>query len=322
MKTITVVVPTYNEEENIPLIYDRIVKIFQKDLNEYQYELVFIDNYSIDKSRKKLEELCEQDCNVKAIFNAKNFGFNRSVFYGLLQGSGDCTVLIFADMQDPPELILEFVKEWERGYKIVTGIKNKSKENPMVYMIRGWYYKLIKAISEIDHINQFTGFGLYDKSFIEVLKELDDSVPYLRGIVAELGYNRKDVFYSQEKREYGKTNFNFLRLYDVAMLGITSYSKVVMRLATIFGFIMSGISFLLGCSTIIIKLANWEDFQVGIAAISVGIFFIGSVLLFFIGFQGEYILSINTRVMRRPLIIEEKRIGFDRYKGKEGEEEG
>ena len=311
MKTVTVVIPTYNEEENIPRIYEKIVEIFRDQIDEYQYEMLFIDNYSQDNSRRILTELCEKDRKVKAIFNAKNFGFNRSVFYGLLQGTGDCTVLIFADMQDPPEMIPEFVHQWEDGYKIVTGVKNRSRENPVMYLVRKIYYKLIKMISEIDHIEQFDGFGLYDRSFIEVLKQLRDPMPYLRGIVAELGYQRKDIYYSQEKRKYGKTTFNFFRLYDVAMLGITSYSKVVMRLATIMGFIMSGISFLIGCYTLVIKLIYWNSFQVGMAAVSVGTFFLGSVLLFFIGFQGEYILNINTRVMDRPLVIEECRLNFE-----------
>lgn len=310
MKTITIVIPTYNEEENIPLIYNRITHLFQESLNNYQYEIIFIDNYSKDNSRLYITELCKKDKMVKAIFNAKNFGFNRSVFYGLLQGTGECTILLFADMQDPPDLIVDFVHEWENGYKIIAGIKNKSKENIIMYTIRGVYYKLIRSISDIDHIEQFTGFGLYDKSFIAVLKDLDDPMPYLRGIVAELGYERKDINYSQEERKHGKTSFNFLRLYDIAMLGITSYSKVVMRLATIIGFIMSGISFLIGCITIVVKLIHWDHFQMGIAAISVGIFFLGSIILFFIGFQGEYILNINTRVMHRPLVIEEKRLNF------------
>lgn len=320
MKTITIVIPTYNEEENIPLVYQSIINIFMSALIRYNYEILFIDNHSSDSSRNKILDLCKNDSHVKSIFNAKNFGFNRSVFYGLLQGSGDCTILLFADMQDPPEVIVDFVSHWEKGFKIVIGIKNKSKENPLMYGIRSIYYRLIKTISDIDHIAQFDGFGLYDKSFIDVLRNLNDPMPYLRGIVAELGYERKDVFYNQEQRQHGKTSFNFFRLYDVAMLGITSYSKVIMRLATICGFCMSGISFLIGCITLIMKILYWNQFQMGIAAISVGIFFIGSVLLFFIGFQGEYILNINTRVMQRPLVIEEKRINFTTEENEKGEE--
>lgn len=321
MKTITVVIPTYNEEENIPLVYERVRRLFSAGLSSYEYEILFIDNHSEDQSRELILELCRRDPKVRAIFNAKNFGFNRSVFYGLLQGSGDCTVLLFADMQDPPEVIEEFVRCWEQGFKIVTGIKNKSRENPFLYGVRAAYYRLIRAISDIDHIAQFDGFGLYDKSFIRVLSQLDDSMPYLRGIVAELGYERKDVFYEQQKRKKGKSSFNFFRLYDVAMLGITSYSKVVLRLATISGFFMAAISFLIGCVTLVMKLMYWDRFEMGIAAISVGLFFLGSVLLFFIGFQGEYILNINTRIMKRPLVIEERRVNFEKTQDGERKEE-
>lgn len=308
MKTISVVIPTYNEEENIPLIYQRVKELFHDQLKLYRYEIVYIDNRSTDSSRQVIETLCKQDENVTGIFNARNFGFNRSTYYGLIQGIGDCTVLIFADMQDPPEVIVDFVQAWEQGYKIVIGKKRKSKENKLMYMFRTIYYKLIKSITDIDHIEQFTGFGLYDRDFIKVLQKLDDSLPYLRGIVAELGYDRYEVQYDQDIRKHGKTSFNFLKLYDVAMLGITSYSKVILRLATISGFVMSGISFLIGCITFIVKLMYWDKFQMGLAGMSVGLFFIGSVLLFFIGFQGEYILNINTRVMKRPLVIEERRL--------------
>ena len=215
-------------------------------------------------------------------------------------------------MQDPPEVIADFVKEWEKGKQIVIGIKNKSRENPIMYFIRGMYYRTIKKIADIDHIEHFTGFGLYDRKFIDVMKQLKDSNPYLRGIVAELGPERAEVFYEQKQREKGKSSFNFFKLYDVAMLGITSYSKVVMRLATILGFLMSGICFILAVITIIMKIINWNSFQLGIAGLLVGMFFMGSVLLFFIGFLGEYILNINTRVMERPLVIEQKRLGFDK----------
>jgi glycosyltransferase, family 2 len=312
MKTISILVPTYNEEENILLIYKRIKTIFETSLINYNFELIYIDNYSLDKSREIIEGLVKEDERVKAIFNAKNFGFSRSCFYGLLQGTGDCTVLIFADMQDPPEVIVDFVKEWEKGKQIVIGIKNKSRENPIMYFIRGMYYRTIKKIADIDHIEHFTGFGLYDRKFIDVMKQLKDSNPYLRGIVAELGPERAEVFYEQKQREKGKSSFNFFKLYDVAMLGITSYSKVVMRLATILGFLMSGICFILAVITIIMKIINWNSFQLGIAGLLVGMFFMGSVLLFFIGFLGEYILNINTRVMERPLVIEQKRLGFDK----------
>lgn len=309
MKKISIVIPTFNEEENIHYAYERVTNVLKKQEN-YEYEIIFIDNFSTDGTRKLLRGLCKQDQNVKAILNAKNFGFTRSTYYGLIQSTGDCAILIFCDMQDPPELITEFLRKWEEGYKIVVGIKKRSQESKIMYAIRNAYYKLIKKIGEIDHIEQFTGFGLYDKKFIQVLRNLKDPMPYLRGIVAELGYERCEISYEQEKRKYGKSGFNFFKLYDVAMLGITSYSKVVMRCATIIGFSIAALCFMVGIITVILKLCNWQYFNVGTAAIITGIFFMGSIQLFFIGLVGEYILNINTRVMDRPLVIEEVRINF------------
>lgn len=314
MKTVSVVIPTFNEEANVPLIYERVRRIFAEALSDYYYEMLFIDNYSTDGTRKLLEALCREDPGVKAIFNVKNFGFTRSTYYGLSQATGDCAVLVFADMQDPPEMIPSFVREWENGYKIVVGIKNKSDENRLVYFMRGMYYKVIRNIAEVDHIEHFTGFGLYDRSFIDVIRELKDPMPYLRGIVAELGANRKEIFYTQAKREHGKSKFGFFKLYDLAMLGITSYTKVVMRIATILGFIVAFAGIITATATLIIKLINWNAFPFGTAAIAIGVFFFGGVQLFFIGFLGEYILNINTRVMNRPLVIEEKRINFENQK--------
>lgn len=318
-KAITIVVPTYNEQENIPLIYQRLSGIFTDKLPDYQMEILYIDNCSTDSSREKILELAEKDGRVKAIFNAKNFGFTRSTFYGLSQAEGDCAVLIFADMQDPPEMIPEFVKQWEQGYKIVTGIKSKSRENPIMYLVRKIYYWLLKRISEIEHIEQFDGFGLYDRSFIDVLRGLDDPLPYFRGIVAELGFQRKEVTYTQEKRKYGKSSFKFFKLYDLAMLGITSYSVVVMRLATLIGFGVAILSLGVAVFTFIFKLLHWASFPIGNAAISIGVFFFGAVQLFFVGLLGEYVMSINTRTMHHPLVIEERRVNFDDDRDKENE---
>ena len=310
MKTISILIPTFNEEENFTRIIERIKKIFLEKLSTYNYEIIFIDNYSTDATRNIIELLAKQDTHIKAIFNAKNFGFTRSTFYGLSQAEGDCAVLLFADMQDPPELIEDFVNKWENEFKIVVGIKNKSKENFIMYKIRQLYYYFIKKIGDVEHIEQFTGFGLYDKSFIKILRELDDPLPYLRGIVAELGFENEKIYYEQQKRQYGKTSFNFMKLYDTAMLGITSYSKVLTRIATISGFITSIISIIIALITFIIKLCNWNSFSVGIAAISIGVYFFGSVILFFVGLIGEYIVNINVRTMGHPLVIEEKRINF------------
>lgn len=311
MKKISVLIPTYNEEKNVVPLSEEIINIFNNELNNYKYEIIFIDNYSNDNTRLNIIKLCKENKNIKAIFNAKNFGWTKSPYYGLLQMTGDCVIVMCADFQDPPKMIVDFVREWESGYKIVIGIKNKSKENPIMYFIRNIYYKLIKNISETEHIEQFTGFGLYDKEFINVLKNLDDCYPYFRGIVAELGYKIKKINYEQQKRKFGKSKSNLYTLYDYAMLGIVSYSKIVMRLATMIGFLFSFLSFLSGLIYFVYKIIYWELFYIGIAPLIIGVFFIGSVQLFFIGLLGEYILNINTRVMKRPLVIEEKRINFD-----------
>ena len=312
MKTISVVVPTYNEELNIQNIYERVCDLFDNRLKNYKMELLFIDNASHDSTRKLIEELTQKDTRVQAIFNATNFGFSKSTFYGLSQAEGDAAVLMYADMQDPPEVIPKMVAEWEKGYKIVVGIKSKSKESKLMYFIRSIYYKLLKRISETEHIEHFDGFGLYDASFIKELRKLNDPLPYFRGLVAEIGYERAEVEYEQNKREKGKTSFNFMRYYDVAMLGLTSSSKAVMRMATFLGMGLSAICFLLAIVTLILKIVNWNYYDVGTAAIIIGIFFVGGVQTFFLGFLGEYIANINIRTMQHPVVVEDRRINMKR----------
>ena len=320
MKIISIVVPVYNEEENVEALYRTICEMFDKDLPGYGYELIFIDNDSKDSTRKIVRTLCGMDDRVKGIFNAKNFGQFNSPYYAMLQSGGDCTVLMAADFQDPVEMIPKFVKEWEQGYKIVIGIKKSSKENKLMYSLRSCYYKAIKKLSDVEQIEHFTGFGLYDARFIKVLRELDDPTPFLRGIVAELGFGRKEVPYEQPKRRAGKTSNNFYRLYDAAMLSVTSYTKIGLRLAAIFGSICSALSLFVGFVYLILKLVYWDRFPAGMAPILIGMCFLGSVQIFFIGLVGEYILSINARVMKRPLVIEEERINFDKEIKADGEE--
>jgi len=310
MKKVSVLIPCYNEEENVIPIYNEIKNEFEKYRDKYELELVFIDNDSSDNTRNLLREICKNDARVKAIFNAKNFGQFNSPYYGLQQTTGDCTILICADFQDPVEMIPKFIKEWENGYKLVIGIKNKSKENKLMYFLRSCYYKIIKKLSKTEQIEHFTGFGLYDKEFIEVLKKLDDPTPFLRGIVAELGFKRKDIPYEQQKRKAGKTHNNFYTLYDAAMLSFTSYTKAGLRFATLTGIAIAGISFIIGLIYLILKLIYWDRFAAGTIPILIGMCFLGSIQLFFIGLVGEYILSINSRIMKRPLVIEEKRINF------------
>lgn len=311
MKLVSIVIPTFNEISNVEILSNEIINLFNDSIPNYQYEIIFIDNHSTDGTKEKIEELCNKNKQIKAIFNAKNFGQIRSPVYGLKQADGDCVIRMSADFQEPISIIPDFIREWENGWKIVIGIKETSEENSLMYFFRTCYYKVFKLISDVDHITHFTGFGLYDKKFIDIIKNINDPLPYLRGIVAELGYDYKSIPYRQSKRRSGKSKNNFFTLYDYAMIGITSYSKVVMRLATIFGFFISGISFLIGLIYLILKLIYWDRFQAGTAPVLIGVFFFSSIQLFFIGFLGEYLMNINIRVMNRPLVIEEKRINFE-----------
>lgn len=311
MKKISVILPTYNEEDNVIPLSKEIVNIFNNELNNYDYEIIFTDNNSIDSTREKIISLCQENKNIKAIFNAKNFGQFRSPFNAMINANGDCVILMVSDFQDPPKIIVDFVREWESGYKIVIGIKNKSKENLIMRFIRTLYYKLMKYISDIEHIEHFTGTGLYDKSFIKTISVLDDPDPYIRGIVSELGYKIKKINYEKQNRKAGKSKNNFFTLYNIAMISITNYSKIVLRLATMIGFLFSFLSFIFGLIYFIYKIIYWHSFNVGIAPLILGVFFIGSIQLFFLGLIGEYIVNINDRLMKRPLVIEEKRINFD-----------
>jgi len=301
-------IPCYNEEENVRAIYEAVRA--QLAALPYDYEILYIDNKSQDGTRGLIRQICAEDKRVKAIFNVKNFGQFNSPYYGMLQTSGDCTITMCADFQDPPELIPRLVAAWEEGYKIVIGRKTKSRENALVYWLRGCYYKLIKKMSSTDLIEQFTGFGLYDKSFIRTLRELKDPTPFIRGIVAELGPERKEIEYEQPQRRAGKTHNNWYTLYDAAMLSFTSYTKAGLRLATFFGFIVAGVSFLIGLFYLFAKIFFWQSFTAGYAPMMIATFFMGGVQLAFLGFLGEYVMSINARVMNRPLVVEEERINF------------
>lgn len=310
MKKISIVIPTYNEQENVVPLSEAIIDVLTNKLPNYEYEIIFIDNYSVDQTRILLRGLCSENPRIKAIFNCKNFGQFNSPFYGLCQSSGDCTILICADFQDPVDLIPRFVEEWENGYKIVCGIKTSSRENPIMRGLRTIYYKLIKKLSSVEQIEHFTGFGLYDRSFIDVLRDLDDPTPFLRGIVAELGPRRKEIPYEQQKRRAGKTKNNWYSLYDAAMLSFTSYTKIGLRIATFLGFICAGLSFLAALVYLVLKLIYWDRFAAGMIPMLLGSLFLGSLQLFFIGFVGEYIMSINTRMIHRPLVVEDERINF------------
>jgi len=314
-KKISVLIPTFNEQENVKDLAFAIIGVFEKSLVNYSYEIVFIDNSSIDNTRQVINDLCRENKHIKAIFNAKNFGQFNSPYYGLCQTTGDCTILICADFQDPVDMIPVFVREWEQGHQIVCGIKTTSRENRLVRFFRTCYYKLIKKLSTVDQIEHFTGFGLYDKSFIEVLRNLNDSTPFLRGIVAELG-QYKEIPYEQQRRKAGKTKNNWFSLYDAAMLSFTSYTKAGLRIATFLGLILSLIGFVVAMFYLVLKLIFWDTFVAGMAPILIGVFLFSSVQIFFIGLLGEYIMNINSRILHRPLVIEEKRINFDEEKDK------
>lgn len=309
-KTISILVPCFNEQENVVPMSKALVEVFAKSLPQYDYEIVFIDNCSTDNTRPLLREICAHNPKIKAIFNARNFGQFNSPYYGMLQTSGDCTITVCCDFQDPIELIPVFVEKWEEGAKIVSGIKTSSDENHFVRFLRTCYYKLIRKLSQVEQIEHFTGFGLYDRSFVDVLRNLHDPTPFIRGIVAELGYKRVDVPYRQAKRKAGKTHNNFKTLYDAAMLSFTTYTKFVPRLATLLG--AFGV---VGCvvAEVVVSILFWGiHIQLPYKLISLCLLFGAMCCMqwFFIGFLGEYVMNINTRMLNRPLVIEEKRINF------------
>lgn len=315
MKKVSIMVPCYNEEDNVVPMSEALVKQME-ELPEYDYEILFIDNCSQDNTRPLLREICAKNPKIRAIFNSKNFGQFNSPYYGICQTTGDCTITVCCDFQDPVEMIPKFLAEWEQGYKIVIGIKSSSKESKLMYTLRSIYYKMIRKMSSVEQIEHFTGFGLYDKSFVEVLRNLGDPTPFIRGIVAELGPKIKKIEYEQPKRRAGKTSNNFFSLYDAAMLSFTSYTKIGVRLASFLGAVMSGGSFLAAIVCLIFKLINAiahvGPYISGTVPIVLTILFIGGLQLFFIGFIGEYIMSMNARIMKRPLVIEEERINFDK----------
>ena len=314
MKKISIMIPCYNEIENVEPISKVVVQVMTEQLPQYEYEIVFIDNHSEDGTRDKLEEICSRNYKIKAIFNATNFGQFNSPFHGLCQTSGDCAISLCCDFQDPVEMIPIFVKEWEKGHRIVSGVKTSSRESKFLYGLRTIYYRLIRNMSDVKMIEHFTGFGLYDKTFIDILRELHDPIPFIRGIVAEYGegFNMIEVPYEQPQRRAGKTHNNFYTLYDAAMLSFTSYTKVGLRLATFFGAGCAGVSILVALFYLIYKLTHWSTFNAGMAPVTIGVFLLGGIQLLFIGFIGEYILNINTRVINRPIVVEEKRINFNK----------
>jgi polyisoprenyl-phosphate glycosyltransferase len=309
-RKISIVAPCFNEEGNVEALSIAIKNIFET-IPDYEYELLFIDNSSTDNTVEILRKIAKIDKHIKVIVNIRNFGHVRSPFYALFQAQGDAIILMACDFQDPPSLIPELIKKWEENYKIVTAVKKKSKENPLMFFVRKLYYNLLAKFSEGEQVKNFTGFGLYDRSFIEVIKKIDDPYPYFRGLISELGFQRTELVYDQPKRLHGKSKNNFYTLYDLGMLGFVNHSKLPLRLASFIGFGVAIINILIAIGYLVYKLIYWYSFEVGVAPLVIGIFFFGGVQLFFLGIIGEYIGAIFTQVKKRPLVFEKERINFD-----------
>lgn len=311
MKLISVVTPCYNEEENVEEVYKRVKEVMQKELGYYRYEHIFIDNASTDKTVEILKKLAQSDKNLKILVNSRNFGHMRSPVYGMLEAKGDAIVSIVSDLQDPPELIVDFVKKWEDGNDIVLAIKKQSEEHGLMFKIREVYYGLLSRLSEIEVFKNYTGFGLYDRKVMNAVRRLGDPYPFFRGMVAEVGYKVAKIPYNQPVRIKGITKNNFYTLYDIGILGIINNSKVPLRLAVFFGFFVGLLSIMTGIVYFILKLIYWDNMTVGLAPLVIGGSFAFAVLLFFIGIIGEYIGAVYTQVLNRPLVFEQERINFE-----------
>ncbi len=307
-KLISIVTPCYNEDDNIEELCSRIASVMAE--LPYEYEHICIDNHSTDSTIKKIKQIAKNDKRLKLIVNARNFGHIRSPYYGLLQSSGEATILIASDLQDPPEMIPEFIKKWERGFKTVLAVKPESNESLIMFKIRKAYYRLISKISEVQLVQNATGAGLFDKAVINILKDIQDPYPYFRGLLCEIGFPIATVPFKQPRRLRGVTKNNFYTLYDIAMLGITNHSKIPLRLMAMGGFALSFLSLIVALIFLIAKLLYWDSFQLGTAPIIIGIFFFGAIQAFFIGILGEYIGSIHTQVRKMPLVTELERVNF------------
>lgn len=306
---ISIVTPTYNEIDNIDELLRR-VKASIEYLDRYEFEFLVIDNCSIDGTQDRLRELAKQDLRIKIILNARNFGHIRSPYYGILQSRGVATIYLASDLQDPPEMIPEFIAQWEKGYKLVMAIKPVSKSSPIMHALRKAYYRFIDRISEVEIIKDSTGFGLYDKQVLDRLREINDPYPFLRGLICELGYEVKTIPFVQPRRLRGITKNNFYTLFDIAMLGMVSHSKVPIRIAALTGFLLGFFSIMTAFIFLALKLLFWNTFPIGSAPIVIGLFFLFGVQLFFIGILGEYIGSIHTYIQNRPIVVEKERINF------------
>jgi len=310
MKLISVVSPCYNEEGNVEILVERVRELFA-NLPQYRYEHIIIDNHSTDRTVDILRGIAKNDPNVKVIVNARNFGHIRSPQHAFFQAKGDAVIVLLSDLQDPPEMILDFLREWEAGFPIVVAIKNRSDENGLMYRVRSAYYRTVARLTDVKVLEHFTGFGLYDRRVVDIMRrDFQDPQPYFRGQIAEIGLPHKELFYNQKRRMRGITKNNFYTLYDMAMLGITNLSKVPLRLVIFGGFVFAFLSLIAGFGYLIAKLVFWNHFELGLAPTMIGLFFLGSVQLVALGIIGEYVGSIHTIVQNRPLVTEKERINF------------
>ena len=309
MPFISVVTPCYNEEENVEDLYAQVKQVLSS-LPGYTYEHIFIDNASTDQTVSRLKSIAAQDANVKIIVNVRNFGQIRSPYYAIFQAKGEAVITMCADLQDPPPLLADFIQKWAEGYKVVMGVKSQSEEFFLLYILRTVYYQTLKRLSDVDLVEHFTGFGLYDRQVVEALRSLDDPYPYFRGLIAELGYEHALIPYRQPKRQRGLTKNNIFTLYEMAMLGFTSHSRIPLRLATLLGFIVAVFSVIVAAFYFVYKLLFWNNFTVGLAPLVIGIFFFSAVQMIFLGVLGEYIGAGYTQVLKRPLVVEKERVNF------------
>ena len=316
MKTISIVTPCYNEEGNVREVYERVRALMLK-LGRYRYEHVFIDNASRDRTFTVLSEIAAGDSNVKVIRNARNFGHVRSPMHALFQTCGDAVIVLMSDLQDPPEVLEQLLEQWENGFQIVIAVRHKSREAGPMVLVRRLFYRLVNRLSDdIETYENFTGFGLYDRRVIDLVRQFGDPYPYFRGMIAEIGLPHAEVVYEQQRRKFGKSKNNFYTLYDLAMLGITKLSKVPLRLVTFAGFGGALLSLMAGMVYFAYKILFWRQVTIGIAPIAIGMFFLGSLQLVFMGILGEYIGNIHTQVHNRPLVVERERLNFEHEPGR------
>jgi len=308
-KLISIATPTFNEEGNVDELYQRILSVISK-IENYNFELIFIDNASTDGTVNKIRRIIEKDKRVRLIINARNFGPLNSPFYSLLQTKGDAVIQIPSDLQTPPEKIPELISQWESGFKIVLLVKSMSDESSFMFSLRTFYYRALSKISTVPPIINATGDGLYDKVVIDAMRKIDDPQPFLRGLLVEIGFPIGEVKFHQAARKSGVSAPSFYSLYETALLGVTNHSNVPLRLMVLSGFCLSILSLLISVSFFVAKLVYWDDFDLGVAPILIGLFFFCAIQMFFLGVLGEYIIAIHTRVRKMPLVVERERVNF------------